>query len=201
MKILTIDTADKDAAIILQKENALIDHTILENNKHTELLVPEIENMLLKNNMEYKDLDCISIVNGPGSFIGLKISVCVTKAIACIVPNIKIIKNNIFEIISYDKYYDFVVLEAGLEGFYIANKKNEYFYVKKDNFLPKKNDIIITNSIKVMDFLKEYNIIQSSLKKNTIISINYLKYHDNIFENKDIVPLYIREPQVNSKQT
>lgn len=199
MNILTIDTADKNAMIILQQKNELVDNLILEYNRHTETLLIDIENILSRNKLGYKNLDSISIVNGPGSFMGLRVSVCIAKAILCIIPNIKIIINSVFEIISYNKKYDFIVLDAGLDGFYISDKNNNYYYTKKYTFHPNKDEIIITNSSEVMDFLKEYNIIYSNSKKIDVINLNYLKYCNNIFNNEELTPLYIREPQVNKK--
>lgn len=199
MKILTIDTADKDASIFLQEENKLISYKKVDNNKQAETLTIDIGNILSKNHFEYKDLDCISIVNGPGSFMGLKISVCIAKAIACVIPKIKIIKNNLFEILSYKKKYDYIVLDAGFNGFYISDKNKNYFYTKTEMFEPNKNEILLTNSEKVMDLLKVYNIFKCDSKKDDVINLNYLKYNNGIFENKNLTPLYIREPQINKK--
>ena len=199
MKILTIDTADKDASIFLQEENKLISYKKVDNNKQAEILTIDIENILSKNHFEYKDLDCISIVNGPGSFMGLKISVCIAKAIACVIPKIKIIKNNLFEILSYKKKYDYIVLDAGFNGFYISDKNKNYFYTKTEMFEPNKNEILLTNSEKVMDLLKVYNIFKCDSKKDDVINLNYLKYNNGIFENENLTPVYIREPQINKK--
>lgn len=199
MKILTIDTADKDASIFLQEENKLISYKKVDNNKQAETLTIDIGNILSKNHFEYKDLDCISIVNGPGSFMGLKISVCIAKAIACVIPKIKIIKNNLFEILSYKKKYDYIVLDAGFNGFYISDKNKNYFYTKTEMFEPNKNEILLTNSEKVMDLLKVYNIFKCDSKKDDVINLNYLKYNNGIFENENLTPLYIREPQINKK--
>lgn len=199
MKILTIDTADKDASIFLQEENKLISYKKVDNNKQAEILTIDIENILSKNHFEYKDLDCISIVNGPGSFMGLKISVCIAKAIACVIPKIKIIKNNLFEILSYKKKYDYIVLDAGFNGFYISDKNKNYFYTKTEMFEPNKNEILLTNSEKVMNLLKVYNIFKCDSKKDDVINLNYLKYNNGIFENENLTPLYIREPQINKK--
>lgn len=199
MKILTIDTADKDASIFLQEENKLISYKKVDNNKQAETLKIDIGNILSKNHFEYKDLDCISIVNGPGSFMGLKISVCIAKAIACVIPKIKIIKNNLFEILSYKKKYDYIVLDAGFNGFYISDKNKNYFYTKTEMFEPNKNEILLTNSEKVMDLLKVYNIFKCDSKKDDVINLNYLKYNNGIFENENLTPLYIREPQINKK--
>ena len=199
MKILTIDTADKDASIFLQEENKLISYKKVDNNKQAEILTIDIENILSKNHFEYKDLDCISIVNGPGSFMGLKISICIAKAIACVIPKIKIIKNNLFEILSYKKKYDYIVLDAGFNGFYISDKNKNYFYTKTEMFEPNKNEILLTNSEKVMDLLKVYNIFKCDSKKDDVINLNYLKYNNGIFENENLTPLYIREAQINKK--
>lgn len=199
MNILTIDTANKDAIIILQQKNKSVGHINLENGKHTETLITDIENILSRNGLDYKTLDAISVMNGPGSFMGLKISASVAKAILCLIPDIKVITNNMFEIISYGKKYDFVVLDAGLDGFYISDSNNNYYYSRVYEFLPDKDDVIITNSLKVVDILKEYNVDYTPHKEDNIINLNYLKYSNNILTNGEITPLYIREPQINKK--
>ena len=127
------------------------------------------------------------------------ISVCIAKAIACVIPKIKIIKNNLFEILSYKKKYDYIVLDAGFNGFYISDKNKNYFYTKTEMFEPNKNEILLTNSEKVMDLLKVYNIFKCDSKKDDVINLNYLKYNNGIFENENLTPLYIREPQINKK--
>ena len=50
-----------------------------------------------------------------------------------------------------------------------------------------------------MDLLKVYNIFKCDSKKDDVINLNYLKYNNGIFENKNLTPLYIREPQINKK--
>ena len=52
MKILTIDTADKDASIFLQEENKLISYKKVDNNKQAETLTIDIGNILSKNHFE-----------------------------------------------------------------------------------------------------------------------------------------------------
>lgn len=201
MKTLTISTIDHNIIIILQSNLDIIDSKIIgASNKHAELTLINIENILIKNNIWYDDINCFSVVNGPGSFLGLKVAVSFIKAVLCIYQRIKVITNNVFEIISQNKKYDYILLEAGIDGFYIYDRENDcYFYNKRDVFKVSSKKIILTNSNIIVDFLKSYNTIIGNMNIKSIVNLNYYKYINKIFSNEYIKPLYIRDPQINRK--
>lgn len=201
MKTLTISTIDNNIIIILQSNLDIIDTKIIStNNKHAELTLINIENILIKNNIWYNDINCFSVVNGPGSFLGLKVAVSFIKAVLCVYKRVKLITNNVFEIISQNKKYNYIFLEAGIDGFYIYDRDNDsYFYSKRDAFKISPKKIILTNSNIIVDFLKSYNTIIENMNIRNIVNLNYYKYINKIFSNEDIKPLYIRDPQINRK--
>lgn len=201
MKTLTISTIDNNIIIILQSNLDIIDTKIIStNNKHAELTLINIENILIKNNIWYNDINCFSVVNGPGSFLGLKVAVSFIKAVLCVYKRVKLITNNVFEIISQNKKYNYIFLEAGIDGFYIYDRDNDsYFYSKRDAFKISPKKIILTNSNIIVDFLKSYNTIIENMNIRNIVNLNYYKYINKIFSNEYIKPLYIRDPQINRK--
>lgn len=201
MKTLTISTIDNNIIIILQSNLDIIDSKIIStNNKYAELTLINIENILIKNNIWYNDINCFSVVNGPGSFLGLKVAVSFIKAVLCVYKRVKLITNNVFEIISQNKKYNYIFLEAGIDGFYIYDRDNDsYFYSKRDAFKISPKKIILTNSNIIVDFLKSYNTIIENMNIRNIVNLNYYKYINKIFSNEDIKPLYIRDPQINRK--
>lgn len=205
MLILTINTINRDISILLQNDNMLIDEiSIKDKNQHAELLLFNIEKILNNNKLWYNDINCFSVINGPGSFIGLKVSIAAIKAIKTILPDKLIITNNVFEILSFKKKYNFIILKADYSGCYMCNKNNEMIYIKNDDIIDflnaqsSRKNIIITNDKKLVDFLKINNILYSEINIGDIVLLNYYKYTNNFFST-NIVPLYIREPQINKK--
>lgn len=207
MKILTIDTTNKNITIILQEDSTIIDSLIIENTtKQAEELVIDIEKILNNNRIWYENIDAFSVVNGPGSFTGLKVSMAIIKAIKSVFPNIPIITNNIFEIISYNEDFDFVILSADLNGQYICDKNHKMEYMRNDkialllNEENLKSKKIITNKKNLMDYFKleNYIIEYKNTSVKNIVSLNNYKFENNSFDYS-IVPLYMREPQINKK--
>jgi tRNA A37 threonylcarbamoyladenosine modification protein TsaB len=202
MIILTIDTTGNRVFGILQESSRVIDRFISDtDNSHAELLLVLIESFLRKNNILYRSVDCFSIVNGPGSFVGLKVSVAFAKAVKCILPSTKIMLNSIFQILSFSREYDFVVLEANSDNLYISDSEQNYFYRGKKEFFDsfKRKKRIITNSHNVMDFLKSSNRVFCRVEASGVAALNYFRYTQGWFDEGEIKPIYIRESQINTK--
>lgn len=201
--ILTISTIDKNILIVLQKEANIVDFIkVEEENKQAELLVITVEKMLAKNNINYSNLDCISVINGPGSFIGLKVALSFVKALKSVLYNIKVIENNVFEILSFEEKFDFVILKADINGFYICDKQSDINYINKEQLLNIQinNTNIITNVKELNNFIKgENSILIKDIDIKNLVNINYYKYKIKKFSD-DIKAVYIREPQINRRK-
>lgn len=80
--ILYINTKDqKNVTVALKKDGAVVNSLIEENEYGSQVLLPLIEKLLKKNNLEYKDLKEIKVETGPGSFTGLRVGVSVANAL------------------------------------------------------------------------------------------------------------------------
>ncbi|MDR2777519.1 MAG: tRNA (adenosine(37)-N6)-threonylcarbamoyltransferase complex dimerization subunit type 1 TsaB [Rickettsiales bacterium] len=200
MKILTIDTTTDKTWVILQDNKAVIRERLVDaGNRHAELLLPTIEEILRAGNLSYDSVDCLSLTNGPGSFIGLKVSMAFAKALRCTRPGIRIILNSTFQILSFQQSYDFVVLDAGNGGLYLSDREERSFYSRKEechNFL-NINSRIITNSLDAIDFLKSSDIVHRQVSSQGVTALNHFKYVNERFSEGKMEPIYIREPQVN----
>lgn len=201
-KIITINTINKNIELFLQENDILIDKIVMEdNNSQAELLVCLIEDLLKRNNLDYKNLDYISIINGPGSFIGLKTSLSVVKAMK-VALNIPVVCSSLFDIISYKKDFDFVVLKGDFNSYYVEDKNKNYFYVKKDeinDFIKNIKSVILTNNNQIVEELKNFNIKLSPYLIENVIKINYEKVVKNDLCS-NIKALYIKLPDVNTKK-
>ena len=85
MITLFIDTSSSDVSIALVKDNNILS-SITQNlpNQHSIYTTSYIDKVLKETSLEPKDIDKIMVVNGPGSFTGVRIGVTIAKVFAYI---------------------------------------------------------------------------------------------------------------------
>lgn len=202
VKIITINAINQDVKIVIQEDLLVLDTYCNEKvNSQAELLVLSVENLLHKNNLSYSDIDILSIIRGPGSFISIKSTISFAKAFEVITGK-KIIENDVFEIISFQKEPDYVVLNGGFGFFYIKDKNQNYSQQKKEDFtkLLNQNTNIITNNQDIFDYLSKFCSVELSISSiKDIVKLNHIKTINENFSKK-IEPLYIGQPQINIKK-
>ena len=96
--ILFIDTHDELITIALKTKDDLYIKTKESEYSHSVYTMPMIAEIFDENNLDIKDLDKIIVVNGPGSFTGIRIGLSIAKTIAYAL-NIKI--NTISSLLAY----------------------------------------------------------------------------------------------------
>ena len=197
-KILNVSTIDKNINIFIQENDNIIDFIKSDKtNSQAELLVYLVEELFKKTNLSYEDIDCFSVINGPGSFIGIKVGVSFIKAIKSVYKNKKFIVNNVFDILSFNEQYDYILLKADLKNYYIKDKNNNIDIISSFENI-ENNSVLLTN-INDIDIKKNIVLKNKDISINNISKLNYFKYKNNLF-NDNIEALYIREPQINIKK-
>ena len=96
--ILFIDTHEELITIALKNKDKLFIKTKESEYSHSVFTMPMIKEIFEENNLNVKDLDKIIVVNGPGSFTGIRIGLTIAKTLAYTL-NIKI--NTISSLIAY----------------------------------------------------------------------------------------------------
>ena len=180
MKILAFDTCFSKSYITLSIGSDIIQSKIIEsneNNYHSVYLIPEIRNLLVKNNLSVKDLDAIGVNIGPGSFTGIRASVVIARVL-CQQFNIKLAGVNSLTVLSNlnkDKNHTTVILDA---------RKNKVYFGEYNNSseisppcLIEKSELLL--KIKPNSFIISDCSIGNFLEQN---GINYLN-HEQINEN------------------
>ena len=80
---LFIDTSNQHLIVSLYKNDNVIGYYDEKSDNDLSVkLLPYIDNMLKKNNIKIDDINNIFVVNGPGSFTGIRIGVTTAKTIA-----------------------------------------------------------------------------------------------------------------------
>jgi tRNA threonylcarbamoyladenosine biosynthesis protein TsaB len=81
--ILSISTKDENISIALYQKNILEKEIIWESYRtQSRELLPEIDRLLKEKNVKLKDINCITVSEGPGSFTGLRVGIAVANALA-----------------------------------------------------------------------------------------------------------------------
>ncbi|MDD4706144.1 MAG: tRNA (adenosine(37)-N6)-threonylcarbamoyltransferase complex dimerization subunit type 1 TsaB [Bacilli bacterium] len=185
--------------LFISTYNYLITIGLLKNNKkisikevksvknHSIFLIPTIESILKENKLEINDINEIIVINGPGSFTGVRLGVIVAKTLAYTLKiNIKTIPSIDALAISNNILKRKIVSIYDNKGAYFAiyehnHRISNIKYLFKNDFDNKYiNEIIINDNVldieKIASFLKDINSLNPhNLKPVYIKEIEVLK--------------------------
>lgn len=204
MITLFIDTSNQDVSIALLKDGKIINKiTKSIPNEHSKYAVSYIDEVLKKSEITPKEVQSIMVVNGPGSFTGVRIGLTIAKVYA-LLNNIK------------------VTLISSLKCLAIGNNKNKYILslinARNDNYYigfydNNYNDVInehFGNIEEVNDIINKYDdvlVVSNNSDNDNVKVINELDiesiydyYKDKVKVNPHMVlPNYLKLPQVLEK--
>jgi tRNA threonylcarbamoyladenosine biosynthesis protein TsaB len=81
MRLLAIETSSDACSVALQDGDVIREQHRIEPREHTRILLPMIRQLLDESGLAAKDLDAVVLGNGPGSFIGMRISASVAQGL------------------------------------------------------------------------------------------------------------------------
>jgi len=183
MYTLFISTFDKLITIGLLKNGEVLEQLEKDSSRnHSIYVMPMIESIINKNNISTSYLNEIIVVNGPGSFTGVRIGVTIAKTLAYTlnIP-IKTITSLEAFAISSNLVSKKLVSINDLKGSYVGyfdeenNLIEDYLYLKTSEYEEYKKDKIE---------LKENKLNLESIYK-------YLKNKDSINPHY-VNPIYIK---------
>jgi tRNA threonylcarbamoyladenosine biosynthesis protein TsaB len=81
MRLLAIETSSEACSAALQDGQLIREQHRIEPREHTRILLPMIRQLLDESGLAVKALDAVVLGNGPGSFIGMRISASVAQGL------------------------------------------------------------------------------------------------------------------------
>lgn len=83
MKLLAIDTSSQSASCAVTEDGVLLGE-FYSNVKltHSQTILPMVKALLENTRLTLKEMDCLGVTTGPGSFTGLRIGLSAVKGIA-----------------------------------------------------------------------------------------------------------------------
>ncbi len=181
MYALFIDTHSSLITVgLINKDNCFINE-YEGNNSHSQFLLTMIKNILDDNNCKKEDLEEIIVVNGPGSFTGIRIGLTAAKTMAYTlnIP-VKPISSLYAYLISSNINSDKACVIEDTKGYYISALDKDDNVIIEQQYVNNTN---IINDIKQVN--KTLNLYEIYNKRDNIKTIpthslkaNYVKKID-----------------------
>lgn len=203
---LFIDTCTKYLILALYKDNDVIEYLQIEaDNNLSVLLLPKIDELLKKANLKINDVDRIYVVNGPGSFTGIRIGVTTAKTIAyglkkeiCTVSELEVLAS-----VDTRKKYIVPLIDARRNFVYTGIYKNnlelvlENKYVNFDEFY---NNILNNYDINDILFVSNDNFnIKTEIPNINVWKVIEKHKNDVSINPHSVNPVYLKLTEAEEK--
>ena len=173
MYTIYIDTHFVNLVIALFKNDELLEKKELESNKHSENTVNLLKDLLYNNNISVDDLKEIIVINGPGSFTGVRIGVVIAKVIG-FTKKVNIKTLSYLEAMSLNYECNVTLGIKDRNGVFVGefdenhNLLKDYYYLNNKELENINFNIILDDSVdllKVDNYMKTKNTINPHLLK------------------------------------
>lgn len=189
MITLFIDTSSNDVSIAVLDNNKILS-SITKNipNKHSIYTVDFIDKCLKTASISPSDIEKIMVVNGPGSFTGIRIGIDIAKVYAYLqkIPLILIssLKSRAISCKNSSSYY-LSLINAKSDNYYLGLYDTSYNEVMEEHF---------SNIEEVLKIINEYH---PNIVTNEDIIINSKKYEKTNLNIEKIVSYYQMAKKTN----
>lgn len=167
MYSLFIDTHSNVIRLCLYENDDILDIKEIDSvMHHSDYLMPNIKDLLKNNNVDKKNLNEILVINGPGSFTGVRLGVTVAKMLAYTLNiNIKMM-TSLDMFANSNELSNKIVSISDVKGFYYAyyednNLVGDYMYLPKNDYLELIKDkeyLVIKNQVDYQKLKRIFNI-------------------------------------------
>ena len=184
---LFIDTSATDVSIAVIKGNKILSSITKEvPGTHSIYTTKFIDDLLKEAKILPKDINKIMVVNGPGSFTGVRIGVTIAKTMAYLL-NIDLIPISSLKMLSLSTNHDYClsIINANHDNYYLSLYDKDNKEVIKEQFNSKE---------KVLELVNKYN---PKIISNENIEIDNIKVFKQELDFISIINNYLNEKPIN----
>ena len=200
MITLFIDTSGSDVSIALIRDNTIL-ASICDSlpNQHSVYATSYLDKILKEAVIQPSEVDKIMVVNGPGSFTGVRIGVTIAKVFAYILKKDIICLSSLkIRALSINHDYCLSLIKANKSNYYVGvydSNNNEVVNEQFNNIeyisqlLEEYNPVIVCN--------EKMNVLDRDIEKTELDIVSIVNYYkDKASENVHlVVPNYLKLPQ------
>lgn len=192
MNYLFIDTCSNYLIISIVKNMEMI-YSFKEKNdtKLSSKVMPIIDDAFIKTNLSINDINKIFIVNGPGSFTGIRVGVTIAKVIgfSLNIPLIKLSELELMATTNTDSIYNIPIIDARRGYVYTAT------YDKDLNLISKERHMLFSDIEKPNSF----TFIDDDNVDFDIIKIIKKHEFDKPINPHALIPNYLKKTEAEEK--
>ncbi len=203
MKILAINTANKQSDLVLNINNKLYEKKMSAMAKHSESAMVGIDSLFAKANQSIKNLDAVAVVVGPGSFTGIRIGISLALGFQTAFEKLRFIEITAFEFLKSQFLKDFPNHKKNFACVFNA-LSGKYFLQK---FAPSGKALSQPEMVEGLSFLQkglttvalveeqlEFATHSVTLTPKVLNQIAARKFEEKQFTS-NLIPLYLRKSQ------
>jgi tRNA threonylcarbamoyladenosine biosynthesis protein TsaB len=122
-RLLVIDTCGEGSAVGLSRGEAMVGVRELSQRSASAEMVGAVRELLAEAGWTLKDLSAVGVVNGPGSFTGMRAGLAAAKGF-CEAAGLKLAAVSRLEVLAGSDAGALAVLDAGRGQFYVRDQRN-----------------------------------------------------------------------------
>ena len=196
---LFLDSSDKKVIVALLNGGKVVDSIIEENDNHlSEKFLPMIEKVIARNQLQIDNIDTIYVVNGPGSFTGVRVGVTTAKVMAWGLKKriISISELALLATTSINKKYIVPYIDARRNAVYAGIYDKNLNSVMADAYISIDDLMKKIDHIEDVEFVSYYDNIEHTIEPNIDIEKIVQKHYDDEGINPhQVVPNYLKRTE------
>lgn len=198
---LFIDTSMANVSISIVKDGKIL--SIIQEdipNEHSKYATSYVKKVIDEAKIDANDVDNILVVNGPGSFTGVRIGVAIAKTYGYLI-NKNIIPVSSLKSLAISSHKEDIVMSvitANRSNYYVGIYDKEYNEVIDEEFVNKDRLLELISKYNPYIVSNDFNVV--GVHKINKVNLDVLEIV-NYYQNKDkisyhaLVPNYLKLPQ------
>ena len=198
---LFIDTSTSNVSISIIKDGMLLSNVSGDiPNEHSKYATSYVKKVIDDAGIDANDIDKIFVVNGPGSFTGVRIGVTIAKTYGYLINKYITPVSSLKSLAISSNHNGTVmsVISANRNNYYVGIYDSEYNILKEELFIDSNglvklmeeyNPYIVSNEYNILSIYK-FNKVKLDMEK----IVKYYMSSEEINYHK-LVPNYLKLPQ------